>query len=513
VNPFEHLGIEPSAGEREIKRAYARRLRQVRPDDDPAGFQALHEAYQACLGYAQHLRWQAMEQAGVASDEPAPGSHASHASEHDDIANDAGLAAQAQEPGDRARETRTDDARDREPDREPDRASNHGPDELAPSPSEFDFNAFMHELLQRAAYQPSAGLARWLRESEPLYSLDLKLALRAPVSQVLAEIAQPLPVEATAVIFEFFSLDVVGEHDAWLHEHAAQARSRAESNQRFQYTLEALQSPRVKPVDRLLTRELAQPRHWPRRLFIALVPLLPMRLIGALKALQGIDPQQAALQLDGESVSFWQRATDPRRLSLPRVAIASTRIVVYYLALVGLMNLLIGDLVPSPVRDLSIAFAMWAGWACAQAASLHWSPDTLIERLDRRTVFSAVALIGAGWLASAHPFVASALAFAVTIILTTQQSDPNMESLAKYATFAIGAALGVCLFLATGSLALTVPYALVGTGALHIVHSVAYAWFRGISVAQAREQAGWYWYLVGLSGVAIAVGLYKMANG
>ena len=56
MNPFEHLGIEAGADEREIKRAYARRLRQARPDDDPAGFQALHEAYQACLGYAQHLR-------------------------------------------------------------------------------------------------------------------------------------------------------------------------------------------------------------------------------------------------------------------------------------------------------------------------------------------------------------------------------------------------------------------------------------------------------------------------
>ena len=36
---------------------------------------------------------------------------------------------------------------------------------------------------------------------------------------------------------------------------------------------------------------------------------------------------------------------------------------------------------------------------------------------------------------------------------------------------------------------------------------------RGISVAQARTQVGWYWYLIGVSGVAIAVGLYKMANG
>ncbi|QWF15136.1 J domain-containing protein [Lysobacter capsici] len=508
MNPFEHLGIEPGADEREIKRAYARRLRQVRPDDDPAGFQALHEAYQACLGYAQHLRWQAMQDAQVESDDPAP---ASQASEHGDTAADAGVAAQAQAHGDRSRETRTDDEPDREADRKPDDTLDE-PDELAPSLREFDFNAFMSELLQRAAYQPSAGLARWLRESEPLYSLDLKLALRAPVSQVLAQIERPLPVEATAVIFEFFSLDVVGEHDAWLHEHAAQARGRAESNQRFQYTLEALQSHRVKPVDRLLTRELARPRHWPRRVFIALVPLLPMRLIGALKALQGIDAQQAALQLNGESVSFWQRATDPLRLSPPRVAIASMRIVVYYLALIGLMNLLIADLAPSPVRDLSVAFAIWAGWACAQAASLRWWPTVLVERLDRRTVFSTVALIGAAVLAPIDPFVASGLGLVIALMAGSERS-PTHGSLAQYATYAMCAALGTVLLLTTGSWRLTIPYALIGTGALHIIHSVAYAWYRGISVPQARTQAGWYWYLVGASGMAIAVGLYKMANG
>lgn len=501
MNPFEHLGIEAGADEREIKRAYARRLRQVRPDDDPAGFQALHEAYQACLGYAQHLRWQAMQDAEAGSDEPAPVSHA-----HEHIASDEAPASQAQDQPDRARETRTNDEPGQTPEHE------HEPDELAPSPNEFDFNAFMHELLQRAACQPSAGLARWLRESEPLYSLDLKLALRAPVSQVLAQIEHPLPVEATAVIFEFFSLDVVGEHDAWLHEHAARARDRAESNQRFHYTLQALQSPRVKPVDRLLTRELARPRHWPRRVFIALVPLLPMRLIGALKALQGIDAQQAALQLNGESVSFWQRATDPLRLSRPRVAIASMRIVVYYLALIGLMNLLIADLAPSPVRDLSVAFAIWAGWACAQAASLRWWPTVLVERLDRRTVFSTVALIGAAVLAPIDPFVASGLGLVIALMAGSERS-PTHGSLAQYATYAMCAALGTVLLLTTGSWRLTIPYALIGTGALHIIHSVAYAWYRGISVPQARTQAGWYWYLVGVSGVAIAVGLYKMASG
>ncbi|HEL4245251.1 hypothetical protein I5U23_14765 [Stenotrophomonas maltophilia] len=43
------LGLDAAADERAIKRAYAQRLRLTRPDEDPAGFQQLHEAYQAAL--------------------------------------------------------------------------------------------------------------------------------------------------------------------------------------------------------------------------------------------------------------------------------------------------------------------------------------------------------------------------------------------------------------------------------------------------------------------------------
>ncbi len=40
------LGIEPTSDEREIKRAYARRLKEQRPDEDPRAFQELREAYE-----------------------------------------------------------------------------------------------------------------------------------------------------------------------------------------------------------------------------------------------------------------------------------------------------------------------------------------------------------------------------------------------------------------------------------------------------------------------------------
>lgn len=47
------LGLAPTNDEREIRRAYARRLKEVHPEDDPVGFQALREAYEHASNMAR----------------------------------------------------------------------------------------------------------------------------------------------------------------------------------------------------------------------------------------------------------------------------------------------------------------------------------------------------------------------------------------------------------------------------------------------------------------------------
>ncbi|MBO3276792.1 J domain-containing protein [Pseudomonas schmalbachii] len=50
---WEILGLEEEADERAIKRHYARLLKSTRPDEDPAAFQALREAYEQALRWVQ----------------------------------------------------------------------------------------------------------------------------------------------------------------------------------------------------------------------------------------------------------------------------------------------------------------------------------------------------------------------------------------------------------------------------------------------------------------------------
>jgi hypothetical protein len=52
MNVWQELGIAPTVEAREIRRAYAQRLRHRHPEDDPDGFQRLRAAYESALAAA-----------------------------------------------------------------------------------------------------------------------------------------------------------------------------------------------------------------------------------------------------------------------------------------------------------------------------------------------------------------------------------------------------------------------------------------------------------------------------
>ncbi|EKG1116863.1 J domain-containing protein, partial [Escherichia coli] len=62
MNCWEILDLQPGAEERDIKRRYAQLVKNCRPEDDPAAWQQLHDAYEQALRYDDEDQWQEEEE-------------------------------------------------------------------------------------------------------------------------------------------------------------------------------------------------------------------------------------------------------------------------------------------------------------------------------------------------------------------------------------------------------------------------------------------------------------------
>lgn len=62
MNCWEVLGIEPTSDKKEIKKAYARLLKQYHPEENPEEFKQIQAAYQQCLHPDQEIEFVSYEQ-------------------------------------------------------------------------------------------------------------------------------------------------------------------------------------------------------------------------------------------------------------------------------------------------------------------------------------------------------------------------------------------------------------------------------------------------------------------
>lgn len=62
MNAWEKLGIEPTSDKKEIKKAYARLLKQYHPEENPEEFKQIQAAYQQCLHSDQEIESVSYEQ-------------------------------------------------------------------------------------------------------------------------------------------------------------------------------------------------------------------------------------------------------------------------------------------------------------------------------------------------------------------------------------------------------------------------------------------------------------------
>lgn len=188
TTPLAWFDLPHDADERELKRAYAKRLKETRPDVDPQGFQLLRSRYEAALAWCRHRSVPAAviseilnSHAEVPATPPvmvAPLDNVRPASINAPVEDDEVPRGQVAS----FRESVAENTR-------------------------FDVGAFVSDYLQTSTATHAAALQEWLQERQDLWSLHHKqLAGRAIIQRLFMD-PPPMAEDSFDITLAFFDLD------------------------------------------------------------------------------------------------------------------------------------------------------------------------------------------------------------------------------------------------------------------------------------------------------------------
>jgi len=302
---FGFLGLPADADERAVKRVYARLLKTTRPDEDPAGFQRLHEAYQEALSL---LREQVLEvadaDASIVHVSPNVSAPASYAEPSDAL---------AQEP---------------------------------PAPW-IDEAMLRAELIARAEGDLPSGFRHYLEDHPALYGLEVKRRIGQAIFESIAYEEVQVRPGTLAILAEFFGFTP----PEWV--------------ERRQQVLQAVstENTEVFDEDRPLTiRQLKRAFGWPLALVLACVPGFAFRAARLSRRLTA-DYGDDVPGLDGRQQAFFERIADPFYAGPWRWATVLLTASLATLAIAGLCA--VSELTPERQhRMMGLTFAAVAGMLC-----------------------------------------------------------------------------------------------------------------------------------------------------
>ncbi len=365
--PYSELDIEPTADERAIKRAYAVKLKQTRPDESPEGFQRLHEAYQAAL---EHCR-------SVAPAVPPPGPLAATPSPLPTLS---GAAADA-------------------------------PAELPPAPATetlasvtFDADEFLREAVARADANDPGVLRAWLESREALWSLSLKARVGQRWLALIHQVAPPMPESCFDDMIAFFQLDHASAvsdpllmaqqsqrmHLAW---HLVPERRDALATLLGAATIDA----RNQTIRKL--EWLEQPFRWPVALWRSLIPQTVNTMSNLILRLAGQPPIELPPPVNPAQQAFWLQAAHGGPFRRAGAAIIGARIagalVLGLLIGLGLGAMAITDTGSFGWHLVGVMVAVAGGLSVVALVFIAWSQ---LNGWQRRFVTTGRA---SGWLHAA----------------------------------------------------------------------------------------------------------------
>ncbi|WP_315385239.1 hypothetical protein [uncultured Stenotrophomonas sp.] len=312
------LELGPDADERAVRRAYAVRLRTTRPDDDPAAFQQLHEAYKAALAWLQ--RGGEENERGGWSDP--------------------------------VEQARTADARD-------------------PAEQGLNIGDVTLELVAAAAHTDPPHFEHWLQSRPELWSLHAKPFIGRAVLELLFTHNVPIPAQNFDLLAACFRWNDVGNGlDPYASDHC---RSRSHrlwllqpGNQ--EALARALHTPQ-RPVGaaEALARMTRLTRPWDgwQSVRDALTGKQVIAIGNTLHALGIHDPATAPEPLQTRQVAFWLALTR-RDLNWPRLQMALVRsalcaaVVLAGMLALGFLQQVYASAIPAGGARLPIDFAVIA---------------------------------------------------------------------------------------------------------------------------------------------------------
>lgn len=483
---FAHLGIPGDADARAIKRAYAAKLKTTRPEDNPEGFQRLHEAYQAALDWLQSRE----RDADIDSDP-----------DIDAFAQDAQsgamtltlsqqtlferLGTQSNEPFDIpafAAEDALDATADGYDEGSATQYSNALPSEES---TQFDPDALIDDCITLAARGRDGELLDWLNAQPILWSLQHKAQIAQWLLGHLNEHRPAIEARRFDVLAEFFGLlDLHSGYDAYAIQRlrhrlhlaweiqTAQLHALAQRGQPDGGSLAA----DVRQTRRIL-KQLRRPPNTAQTMFAGLMPMYPSAVRKFLYRLDFGNIDDLPPPIKPQQVAFWDAAGDRSRVSVPRLQIGAARCVAYS-ALVMLLVTLVKLMAPEAELHASAAIktgaavfaGMSAGWlawvggqACLQWQCLPEDEEEPFRRL-RRALIPTLALIAFALELALDWDIAAAVMSVWTFLLAWQRYRQRNGPLFGFAPRGpIWYAVGIALLLGPGLALLgSAPHTVVG---------------------------------------------------
>jgi len=340
MNPLQAFGLAADADERALKREYAKRLKQTRPEEDPQGFQRLHAKYEAALAWlAATPRPQASAAGQLAPD---PVSETTDLRDHDCTPL---MSIKVQLP-EWAANVRVPTAA------------------APPARAEFDADAFFDGFLAKCNSDDENAMRAWLNAEPALWQLDRKAAIGRWLVNRLIDVQPGVHLDVFDEMLRFFGYDHITNvsdaavlmrlrarlHLRWrlLDSRAFAKGARATFGERDSYVLRQ-------------RRQILKPFRPVQAVLSAIFLLRPSKMRNFLLRIDGgrLDLPPPVIP---EQVRFWMDASDSTRARWPRLAIgyAWSLMFVWFITLFVSMILHEDDWTRGTLQDLAWS-PLWAG--------------------------------------------------------------------------------------------------------------------------------------------------------